>query len=356
MDDALQSLPVDFVHRLTRLIPPDAMPQITDGLIHGRYTTLRINTLLTTAEALTASFVKQGITLIPVPWYNDAFMVRDTPLRTITDTEEYHTGHIYVQSLSSMIPPLVLAPQPDETVLDIAAAPGSKTTQMAALMGNTGEIIANDTSAIRRLRLASNLKTQGVTNVTSVSMDGRSIWQRYPERFDRVLVDVPCSMEGRFCVTDPKTYEGWSLKKVRDLSLLQRWLLRSGASAVKVGGIIVYSTCTLSPEENEGVVDWLLHKDKSKLIVEDITTPNLPGHQGRISWGDKTYDASLAKSLRVDPTRETEGFFVVRLRKTASMVPPSIRKPVAKPVVHHGPKKVTKRFINRTKRGHKRIS
>ncbi len=321
MDDPLNALPTDFIRRLPQLVPASRLTEVALGLTTERVTTLRANTLKTDATALRNALTKGKVTLLPVDWYVQAFIVDGTPLRTITELQEYKEGKLYVQSLSSMVPPLVLDPQPGERVLDIAAAPGSKTTQMAAMMANTGELVANDTSQTRLYRLIANLKLQGVTNAKVVKMDGRSLWKSYPEYFDKVLVDVPCSMEGRFQASDPKSFEDWSLKKVRDLSLLQRWLLRSAISATKPGGTIVYSTCTMSPEENEQVIDWVMDKDKGVLKIEEIHIPHFSFEHGMVDWGGKHFNGQIENTARIYPSPTMEGFYVARFKKLKTSIP-----------------------------------
>ena len=242
-------------------------------------------------------------------------------LRALSETPQYRNGELYVQSLSSMLPPLILNLQPGERVLDIAAAPGSKTTQMASLMDNHGEIIANDTSRTRIYRLKANMALQGASIAHVSRDDGRAIWKRYPEYFDKALVDVPCSMEGRFNTQDPKTYQDWSLKKVKDLSHLQRWLLRSAISATRPGGIIVYSTCTMSPEENEEVIDWVLAKERGNVIVEDVRLSGAVFDPAILVWNAKKFDTSIGKSARIYPTNLMEGFYIAKLKKIRSSVP-----------------------------------
>lgn len=313
--------PSDFVRRLHQLVPDVLFPSVMEGLTNERVTTARVNTLAATMDQLKAEFSAHGISIEQAPGFPLACIIH-APLRTVTELPFYTSGKMYVQSLSSMVPPVVLAPVAGERVLDLAAAPGSKTTQLAAIMENGGEIIANDTSPTRSYRLAANCQMQHVTNVKTIRMDGRQVWTKYPEHFDRVLVDVPCSMEGRFLTSDPDTYRDWSLKKVRDLSLLQRWLLRSAISATKPGGIIVYSTCTLSPEENEQVIDWVLSKDKGVVSVEPIELdPAIPIVHGLTSFGDKHYHQSLSQSIRIYPSRTMEGFFVAKLKKLKSSIP-----------------------------------
>ena len=343
MNDALMALPSDFVRRLSQLIPQKNLPDVIAGFTTERVTTFRVNTIKTDAETLRTRLASRGIIAEQVSWLPGAFILKNSSLRSLTELTEYHDGLFYVQSLSSMIPALILDPKPGERILDIAAAPGSKTTQIAALMENTGEIVANDTSQNRIYRLEANLKTQGVTIAKIHKGDGRSIWQQYPEYFDKTLVDAPCSLEGRFSTLDPKSYADWSLKKVRDLSLLERWLLRSAVSSTKKGGIIIYATCTLSPEENEGVVDWLLGKDKHAVEIESVSTAAPRLRPPILTWGGKPYNAALSRAVRVYPTTETEGFFVVRLKKIHSTVPAGFSPGKVQTVLHQKFQKSRKR-------------
>ena len=320
MINTTSGLPQDFVERLSQLVPKNKLPAVLASFASKRPTSIRANLLKLTATDLQKKLSDEGAILEPVDWNSLAFIVNKPELRDLTNTESYKKGELYVQSLSSMVPPLVLAPRAGDKVLDIAAAPGSKTTQMAAMMENQGELIANDTSHVRRYRLQANLDMQGVTIAKVGKVDGRSIWQEYPEYFDKALVDVPCSMEGRFLGSDAKTYKDWSPKKVKILSNLQRWLLRSAISATKTGGIIVYSTCTLSPEENEGVIDWILQKEAGNIQMLPIDIENLPIDPAITRWGEKEYNPEVAKCVRILPSAYMEGFFVAKILKTSSNV------------------------------------
>jgi len=315
-----KGLPEEFTTRLTHLAPSDIVTRIMQGFSSKRPTTFRVNTLKTDASSLLKRLTAEQFVLEVNPWYPNSFILKNSSQKALTETPEYKEGLLYVQSLSSMLPPLILDPKPGERVLDIAAAPGSKTTQMATMMQNKGEIVANDTSHVRMYRLRANLNMQGVAIARTTQTDGRGFWQKYPEYFDKVLVDVPCSMEGRFNVSDPKTYEDWSLKKVRELSRLQRWLLRSAISATKPGGTIVYSTCTISPEENEEVIDWILTKEKGNVTLETIHIDKLYADPPIVAWQGKTYDAAIEKTVRIYPTERMEGFYIAKLKKIRSTV------------------------------------
>ncbi len=318
-------LPKDFLKKTEKLFSKDTYGRILTSFCAKRPTTIRANPLKITPEDLAHQLKSLGFEVEPVPWYGSAFVLTSGTLRALTEAVVYKEGFLYVQSLSSMIPPLILAPKEGEKVLDIAAAPGSKTTQIAALTGNTGEIVANDISQIRLYRLQANLTLQGVTNTKVQKGLAETIWKTYPEYFDKVLVDAPCSMEGRFYSEEPKSYKDWSTRKVKELAEKQRWMLRSAISATKPGGTIVYSTCTLSPEENEGVIDWILKKEKGNIVLENISLTGFSFDPTVAKWGDKIYNPEITKCARIYPTQNMEGFFVARIRKLRSTVPGSAK-------------------------------
>ncbi len=315
------SLPSEFLERLQGIVLEKDLSQVLAAFAAKRPTTLRANTLKISADDVFQKFTESGIELEKVPWWSTAFIVKNATLRQVTEHELYQSGSVYVQSLSSMIPPLVLDPQPNEKILDLTAAPGSKTTQIAALMKNTGEIIANDLSPVRLFKLQANVKMQGAKNVFVRRGPGEYFWKKFPEYFDRTLIDVPCSMEGRMNSNDPDTYEDWSLRKIKELSIRQCHLLRSAVSVTKVGGIIVYSTCTLAPEENENVVNWLLEREKGKVELEDISLEHVETSPAILAWQKKTFSPEVSKALRILPSSTMEGFFVAKLRKIAPTAP-----------------------------------
>ena len=295
MSQTWRKLPKEFLARLKTIIPPEKLRAVLEAYTVARPTTIRVNTIKTKTLELLNIFDQHNIIYEQSSFSPIAFIIRSEK-RQLLDFDAYKKGMFYIQSLSSMLSAITLDPQPNEKILDIAAAPGSKTTQIASLMNNTGQIVANDNSRIRGYKLAANLKIQGVTNTTVVISPGQTLWQNYPEYFDRALVDAPCSMEGTFTATNPKTYEHWSIKSIKELVQRQKWLLRSAISATKPGGTIVYSTCTLEPEENEKVVEWIFKKEQGKLELS----------------------GQLTKIL---PSELMEGFFIAKLKKTTSTIP-----------------------------------
>jgi NOL1/NOP2/sun family putative RNA methylase len=313
----------DFYERLKLLVDSKTYRTVLKTFSSTRNTSFRVNRLKSSANEIIEDLKRNSIHFEQIPWYTDAFMTSESKEK-ILDLKIYKNGSIYVQSLSSMIPVLILNPQPNDKVLDIAAAPGSKTTQIASIIGNTGEIIANDNSRIRIYKLQANLLLQGVTNTNIIFGPGQILWKQYPEYFDKTLVDVPCSMEGRFNTHIPSTYAHWTLGKIKELAEKQKWLLRAAVSATKVGGTIVYSTCTLSPEENESVIDWLLKKEKGKIELDNIQN-DFPFMPPIPSWRGKPFAETISKTKRILPSSTMEGFYVAKLKKIESTIPSFLR-------------------------------
>jgi len=187
---------------------------------------------------------------------------------------EHLLGYYYIQEIASMLPVLTLKPQPGELVLDLAAAPGSKTTQIAAAMENRGTIIANDVSLSRLKILASNMERCGVTNSIITRRDGIVFCKKLKEqgfKFDKILVDAPCSGEGTIR-SSAITLKMWNLNTIKQLSKIQKAMVANAIEILKVNGEIVYSTCTHAPEENEEVVDFIL-KNFDNVKIETINLP-----------------------------------------------------------------------------------
>ena len=253
---------------------------------------------------------ENGIKFDRVSWYNDALIIKDISEKQLQKLEIYNEGYIYLQSLSSMIPPLVLNPIEGEKVLDLTAAPGSKTTQMAAMMKNTGYILANELDELRCERLRYNIEKQGANIVEVLNGRGETIGKKYENFFDKVLLDAPCSGEGRFLGTDAKTYRGWSERTVSELSKLQRKLFKSAYQALKPGGYLVYSTCTLNREENENIIEWALDNSNEMKIKTETINLNIKNIVEPISE-----NIEVKKAIKIIPSRETEGFFIVKLKK-----------------------------------------
>lgn len=260
--------------------------------------------------------------LSPIPWCESGFWIdrenRDQPLGK---SYLHLAGYFYIQEASSMLPPEVLDVHPGDIVLDVASAPGSKTTQMSAIMGNKGTIVANEPETSRIKAMASNLERLGVANVVYTQKDGRAFSQYFPNFFDKILLDAPCGGEGTIR-KDPHALEFWNQKRVDSFGTLQWTLIEQAFRALKPGGEMVYSTCTLSPEEDEDVLLALLKKFPENAEIVPITQSFIK-HPEQFGLTQERIDAEvegigIEGVVRVWPhSFDTEGFFVAKIRKNA---------------------------------------
>ncbi len=244
-------------------------------------------------------------------WYEYGFWVLNET--ALGNTIEHSLGYYYIQEAASMIPPLILNPKKHEIILDLCASPGSKTTQIAQMMKNTGIIIANDIRK-RTKPLVANLQRCGVYNTIVTNMDGRRFW-KVEQKFDKVLLDAPCSGTGAI----RKNWEiakMWSENSIRSLSRLQKTLILSAFDCLKEKGILVYSTCSLEPEENEEVINYLLERRKNAKIKK-INLKGLKSRPGLTFWNKKEYFKEIKNCIRIYPQdNDTEGFFIAKIEKT----------------------------------------
>ena len=302
-----RKLPNVFIDKLYENYTPLTVDKILAGMCGERSTTLRVNTIKSNVQEVMNILKQNGIKFERVPWYKDALILKNATEKQIQKLEIYEEGIIYLQSLSSMVPPLVLQPEKNEKVLDLTAAPGSKTTQMAAMMQNSGYILANELDALRCERLSYNINKQGAKIVEVNNGRGEIVGKQYERYFDKVLLDAPCSGEGRFLATDARTYRNWSERTVKELVKLQKKLLKSAYQALKPGGEMVYSTCTLNREENEMILEWAIQELEIELLDIELTIKNtVPAI---------SENSEVKKALRILPSKETEGFFVAKLKR-----------------------------------------
>ncbi len=308
-------LPAAFLERLREIVPAEHLDRVLASFSEPRRVSLRVNRLRATPEELLVELRAAGLELEPIAWYEDAFVLAPGSLSSLQETDAYGRGAVYVQALSSMLAPLFLEPQPGELVLDLCAAPGSKTSQVAAMMRGEGELIANDRSRKRCFKLKRVLGDQGADFVRVMTRKGEAFGHTHTLGFDRVLADVPCSSEGRFRSADPASYADWKPAKIKRLAAEQRRLLISGLHALRPGGRLVYSTCTFAPEENEAVVHKVLRyfKGAVKLVEPPLEVPD--GVPGLTSWRGRELEADLSKTRRILPGGGMDGFFLACLER-----------------------------------------
>lgn len=318
--DAAGLLPPGFVERLRAVVPPDRLDEALASFSAAKPASFRVNTLRGTPDAAVAELSEAGLTPAPVPWCTEAFTVPAGQRDALVRCAAVNDGRVYVQGLSSVLAGLVLGPRPGEAVLDLAAAPGGKTLHLAALMRGRGAISAVEPVRDRFFRLKANLECAGVLGTPDAMVrlfqaDGRTVGRKTPGRFDRVLIDAPCSSEARFRADDPETHRYWSTKKVAECARKQKALLRSAVDACRVGGRVLYCTCALSPEENEAVVAHTLRRLGDAVALLPIGLPVGHAIDGLASWAGRSFDPALAQSRRVLPTDRMDAFYLALLEK-----------------------------------------
>lgn len=304
----------------TRAIMPDhlSMDDFIAACQRPLRRSLRVNTLKIGVADFLAQVKDYDWRLEPIPWCAEGFWIeRDDEALRLGSAAEHLSGLFYIQEASSMLPVSALFAYQDtpHRVLDVAAAPGSKTTQIAALMGNRGGIVANEYSASRVKVLHANISRCGVKNVALTHFDGRVFGAALPESFDAILLDAPCSGEG-VVRKDPDAMSNWSAESVASIAATQRELIDSAFHALAPGGVMVYSTCTLNAQENQQVINALLATYGDAVSIEPL---------GELFPGAE--QALTAEGfLHVFPQiYDSEGFFVARLRKNHAV--PRLAKP-----------------------------
>lgn len=267
---------------------------------------LRINTILAPPDII-ARLQAQGATFTKVPWLTDGYWCESK--RSLGATTEYLLGYYYLQEAASQLPAAVLAPEEGSLVLDMAASPGGKTTQLAAQMANTGVIVALEQKSNRMDALVENLERLGVTNTVVYRKDARFV-KDFHKQFTHILLDAPCSGNP---VIEAAYFEKKSPATIKEMQSLQRELLKAAIDVLAPGGTLVYSTCSLEPEENEEQADWVVRTYPNITLVD---TGLAIGDPGYTTIAGKTLDKTVGKTRRLWPQKTgTQGFFVAKFRK-----------------------------------------
>lgn len=313
------SLPEAFLARIANIVPEKSFQSVLDSFSLDRRTGFRINPLIGQREDLLRDLTALPVHPEPVPWFPDAFSIPASERAILLDSDLYRDGSIYIQNHSSMVPPLILSPQPGQRVLDLTAAPGSKTLQLAAMVGPESELAAVEVVRKRFFKLRDNLKRNGAGFVRTFLQDGTKVWRYRPEHFDCVLLDAPCSSEARFNVDTPSSYAYWSERKVREMARKQYRLLVSGLKTLATGGHLVYSTCSFAPEENEMVLDRVLGTYPGAVKILPITIPIRNFSPALTSWQGTEFHPETNNARRILPDENMEGFFVAHIHKISSL-------------------------------------
>ncbi len=297
-----EGVPAYLAQLLCAQYGKETAERIAQGYAAQRAVTLRANTLKTDAQTVRERLAAQGIETSPVSWYADAMIVRGAREDALTGLDLYERGEIYLQSLSSMIPPLLLGARPGENVLDMAAAPGGKTTQIAALTGNGAMITACERNAARCERLRFNLQRQGAQRVTVMNIDARQLDDLFA--FDRILLDAPCSGSGTVQLGESSRAR-FDRETLARVTKTQEALLRKALRLLRPGHEMVYSTCSILAAENEALLRRVLPGAQGEIVPIDAAAfPGVP-----------LLPTALPGTLCVMPDARYEGFFAARIRK-----------------------------------------
>ena len=298
-----EGVPAYLAQLLVSQYGEETAQRIAQGFEAQRAVTLRVNRLKADAQTVRESLMEKGIETQTVSWSEDALIapaVREDALEALA---MYENGEIYLQSLSSMIPPVLLGAKPGENVLDMAAAPGGKTTQIAALTGNQAMITACEMNKIRADRLRYNVQRQGASRVTVMNIDSRNLDDLFS--FDRILLDAPCSGSGTVQLNDPRSKGQFNQKNLEKTTKAQETLLVKALKLLRPGCKMIYSTCSVLEQENENIVRRALKKANAEVVPLDLTAfgdvPQLP--------------VSIPGTLCVCPDALYEGFYVAKLRR-----------------------------------------
>ena len=304
-----------FIERYRKLTDFEAFRRYSLSFLRK---SIRVNTLKIPVPELKKRLEKEWI-FEQVPWCREGFWIEHRGVETegklkkrrdIGNLREHSLGYFYVQEAASMIPPIVLDPKPGEKILDMCAAPGSKTTQIGQMMENEGIVVANDISADRLAALGINVQRMGLVNIVINKSMGYHIREG---NFDRILVDAPCSGTGTIRKS-LKTLQMWNPHLAKKLAGQQKKLLQHAFSLLKKGGILVYSTCTLEPDEDEGVIDSFLQQNNDARL-EEIKL-EIKRSDAVLEFEGETYNPEIKKCLRIWPQdNDSEGFFVAKIRK-----------------------------------------
>ena len=296
-------IPQFLIEMLRKQYGEELSAKILKGYGVERKVTFRVNTLKTNRSNIENILNENGIRYKKVPFYSDAFLIENAREDIIRNLDIYKNGEIYLQSLSSMLPPIILEPRENMDILDMTAAPGGKTTQIASMIKNKSRITAIEMNKIRAEKLKFNIQKQGATCVYVMEQDARKIDDFFS--FDEILLDAPCSGSGTINLNNPKLEKIFTKELIKKSVKAQTALLRKAIKILKKGGKMVYSTCSILEDENEEIINNILKTGLVEIVNIDFLgidkLPKLP--------------TKIHGTLCVMPNEEYEGFFVAKLKK-----------------------------------------
>lgn len=294
----------DFLNELlNKQYNEDTINKILSGYKANRKLTLRVNTLKTNANNIKSILKKSNIDYSEVQWSPDALIIENANEKQMEELEIYKNGEIYLQSLSSMLPPIIMSPEKSEDILDMCAAPGGKTTQIAAITDNKANITACEMNTIRAERLKYNIEKQEANSVYVMQKDSRTIDDFFS--FDRILLDAPCSGSGTLNINDENIFKYFTPKLIEKSAKKQLTLLKKALKILKPGKEMIYSTCSILKCENEDIITAALKGTNAKIVpIEFQGMEQLP-----------LLPTTIPGTLCVCPNELYEGFFIAKLKK-----------------------------------------
>ena len=296
-------VPEFLIEMLNQQYGEEITSKILEGYLKKRMVTFRVNTLKTSIEKVEEVLKNNNIEFKKVSWSDVAYIVKNVREDTLKELEIYKNGEIYLQSLSSMLPPIVLEPKENTDILDMCAAPGGKTTELAGLTNNNANITACELNKIRIEKLKYNIEKQGATSVYIMQEDSRRINDFFS--FDNILLDAPCSGSGILNVEDVNLEKTFTEKLIEKSQKSQLELLNKAVKILKQGQEMVYSTCSILNVENEEIVSKILKNNKVEIVpIEFEGKEELP-----------LLPTKIDGTLCVIPTELYEGFFIAKIRK-----------------------------------------
>jgi 16S rRNA C967 or C1407 C5-methylase (RsmB/RsmF family) len=305
----------ELLPRLAAILDMDPH-EVVEHLSGDRRQSIRINALSPRPpQEIERDLDALGVERTPIDWCPGAYHLTSDKA-VVANSRLFIDGDVYIQNASSLIPPLALDPHPGQAILDLCAAPGGKSAQIAALTGNQASLWLNDGIKARIAKLDEVIGRFHVRPVEITTHPAQYADKYIDRTFDRILLDAQCSGEGLLDLSHPNALRFWSLRRVREYGLLQQRMLMAAYKLLAPGGILVYSTCTFAPEENEAPIDHLLrHRENADIAPIGVTVAG--GRGGLSGWERSSFDPRLRHALRVVPSRFMEGFFVCKIVKRA---------------------------------------
>ena len=298
----MESIPDFLIEKLNNQYGQDVTKRILEGYKVNRYTTFRVNTLKVSTEEIEEVLKKENIDFEKVTWSREAYIIKNKNEQDIQNLKIFEEGKIYLQSLSSMLPPIMLNPKENVDILDMCAAPGGKTCELACLTNNNSNITACELNKIRLEKLKYNIEKQGATSVYIMNVDSRKLNDFFS--FDNVLLDAPCSGSGTISIFNKNLEKIFTKELVEKSVKSQLELIKKAVNVLKVNEEMIYSTCSILEEENENIINTILKQGKCKIVPIDMSKYDLPYLKTKIDG-----------TVCIMPNEYFEGFFVAKIRR-----------------------------------------